>query len=277
MNNIYALVIVAVVFAIALVIIVQHFLKKLNFNESLMLQGELKKRDTDLEAKNGQLKTLQEQLDYFKKTNTNLLDRLSDLSVINKSGAESIRKSLDALNEQGKYIKDLNSSIQRKDSMNLSLVMNLKRSLADVNDEDVTVEVKKGVVYISISDNLMFASGSAVVNAKAVAVLAKVAKVLNDHKELDVLVEGHTDSQPISTECIQDNWDLSAKRATSVVRVLQTKFDVDPERLTAGGRGEYEPASANKTSKGRKQNRRTEIIVTPKLDQFFSLMAPQAK
>jgi chemotaxis protein MotB len=237
----------------------------------------LKKRDTDLEAKNGQLKALQEQLDYFKKTNTNLLDRLSDLSVINKSGAESIRKSLDALNEQGKYIKDLNSSIQRKDSMNLSLVMNLKRSLADVNDEDVTVEVKKGVVYISISDNLMFASGSAVVNAKAVAVLAKVAKVLNDHKELDVLVEGHTDTVPISTDCIQDNWDLSAKRATSVVRVLQTKFDVDPERLTAGGRGEYEPASANKTSKGRKQNRRTEIIVTPKLDQFFSLMAPQAK
>jgi chemotaxis protein MotB len=241
------------------------------------LQGELKKRDTDLEAKNGQLKALQDQLDYFKKTNTNLLDRLSDLSVINKSGAESIRKSLDALNEQGKYIKDLNSSIQRKDSMNLSLVMNLKRSLADVNDEDVTVEVKKGVVYISISDNLMFASGSAVVNAKAVAVLAKVAKVLNDHKELDVLVEGHTDTVPISTDCIQDNWDLSAKRATSVVRVLQTKFDVDPERLTAGGRGEYEPASANKTSKGRKQNRRTEIIVTPKLDQFFSLMAPQAK
>ena len=161
--------------------------------------------------------------------------------------------------------------------MNLSLVMNLKRSLADVNDEDVTVEVKKGVVYISISDNLMFASGSAVVNAKAVAVLAKVAKVLNDHKELDVLVEGHTDTVPISTDCIQDNWDLSAKRATSVVRVLQTKFDVDPERLTAGGRGEYEPASANKTSKGRKQNRRTEIIVTPKLDQFFSLMTPQAK
>jgi chemotaxis protein MotB len=102
-----------------------------------------------------------------------------------------------------------------------------------------------------------------------------VAKVLNDHKELDVLVEGHTDSQPISTECIQDNWDLSAKRATSVVRVLQTKFNVDPERLTAGGRGEFEPASANKTAKGRKENRRTEIIVTPKLDQFFSLMAPQ--
>ncbi len=238
------------------------------------LQGEIKKRDADLEAKNGQLKSIQEQLDYMKRTNTNLLDRLSDLSVINKSGAESIRKSLEALNDQGKYIKDLNSSMQRKDSINLSLVMNLKRSLADINDEDVTVEVKKGVVYISISDKLMFASGSATVNAKAEAVLAKVAKVVNDHKDLDILVEGHTDAVPISTDCIKDNWDLSAKRATSVVRLLQTKFAVDPERMTAGGRGEFEPQSENNSRTGRKMNRRTEIIVTPKLDQFFNLLSP---
>jgi len=214
----------------------------------------------------------------MKKTNTNLLDRLSDLSVINKSGAESIRKSLEALNDQGKYIKDLNSSMQRKDSINLSLVMNLKRSLADINDDDVTVEVKKGVVYISISDKLMFASGSAIVNAKAEAVLAKVAKVVNDHKDLDILVEGHTDAVPISTDCIKDNWDLSAKRATSVVRLLQTKFSVDPERMTAGGRGEFEPQSENSSRTGRKLNRRTEIIVTPKLDQFFNLLsAPSGK
>lgn len=238
------------------------------------LQAEIKKRDGELEARTASLKNLQEQLDYMKRTNTNLLDRLSDLSVINKSGAESIRKSLDALNEQGKYIKDLNSTIQRKDSINLSLVMNLKRSLADVNDEDVTVEVKKGVVYISISDKLMFASGSSVINSKAEAVLAKVAKVINDHKDLDILVEGHTDSVPISTDCIKDNWDLSAKRATSVVRLLQTKFSVDPERMTAGGRGEFEPQAENKSKDGRKMNRRTEIIVTPKLDQFFNLLAP---
>jgi chemotaxis protein MotB len=238
------------------------------------LQGEIKKRDADLESRTAALKSIQEQLDYMKKTNTNLLDRLSDLSVINKSGAESIRKSLDALNEQGKYIKDLNSSIQKKDSVNLSLVMNLKRSLADINDEDVTVEVKKGVVYISISDKLMFASGSANVNSKAEAVLAKVAKVVNDHKDLDILVEGHTDAVPISTPEFKDNWDLSAKRATSVVRLLQSKFGVDPERMTAGGRGEFEPQSGNNSRAGRKQNRRTEIIVTPKLDQFFNLMAP---
>jgi len=242
------------------------------------LQGEIKKRDLDLEAKNNQLKSVLEQLDNMKKTKTNVLDRLSDLSVINKSGAESIRKSLEALNDQGKYIKDLNSSMQRKDSINLSLVMNLKRSLADINDDDVTVEVKKGVVYISISDKLMFASGSAVVNSKAEAVLAKVAKVVNDHKDLDILVEGHTDAVPISTDCIKDNWDLSAKRATSVVRLLQTKFSVDPERMTAGGRGEFEPQSENSSRTGRKLNRRTEIIVTPKLDQFFNLLsAPSGK
>ena len=240
------------------------------------LQGEIKKRDFDLDAKTAQLKSIQEQLDYMKRTNTNLLDRLSDLSVINKSGAESIRKSLEALNDQGKYIKDLNSSMQRKDSINLSLVMNLKRSLSDINDDDVTIEVKKGVVYISISDKLMFASGSAIINTKAEAVLAKVAKVVNDHKDLDILVEGHTDAMPISTDCIKDNWDLSAKRATSVVRLLQTKFSVDPERMTAGGRGEFEPQSDNASKSGRKLNRRTEIIVTPKLDQFFNLLAPQS-
>ena len=235
------------------------------------LRADLQSKDNDLNAKTKQVKDLTDQVDYLKKTNTNLLDRLSDLSVVSKSGAESIKKSLDALNDQSKYIQNLNSSIQRKDSINLALVMSLKRSLADVNDDDVTVEVKKGVVYISISDKMLFRSGSSEINAKAEAVLEKVAKVVNDHKELDILVEGHTDSVPISTDCVKDNWDLSAKRATSVVRLLQTKFGVDPERMTAGGRGEFEPQSGNNSRAGRKQNRRTEIIVTPKLDQFFQL------
>jgi len=236
------------------------------------LRAELQSKDTDLNVKTKQVKDLQDQVDYLKKTNTNLLDRLSDLSVVSKSGAESIKKSLDALNDQSKYIQNLNSSIQRKDSINLALVMSLKRSLADVNDDDVTVEVKKGVVYISISDKMLFRSGSSEINAKAEAVLEKVAKVVNDHKELDILVEGHTDSVPISTDCVKDNWDLSAKRATSVVRMLQTKFSVAPERMTAGGRSEYFPKETNDNSAGRKLNRRTEIIVTPKLDQFFQLL-----
>ncbi len=236
------------------------------------LEADLNAKDSELQTKTKLLKGLEDQVDYLKKTNTNLLDRMSDLSVVSKSGAESIKKSLETLNEQSKYIKDLNSSVQRKDSLNLALVMTLKRSLADVNDEDVTVEVKKGVVYISISDKMLFQSGSAVINQKAEAVLEKVAKVVNDHKDLDILVEGHTDSVPISTDCLKDNWDLSTKRATSVVRLLQTKFSVAPERMTAGGRSEYAPKDSNDKSTGRKLNRRTEIIVTPKLDQFFQLL-----
>ncbi|MEA5259973.1 OmpA family protein [Arcicella aquatica] len=237
------------------------------------LETDLKSKDSELQAKIKQLKGFEDQIDYLKKTNTNLLDRMSDLSVVSKAGAESIKKSLETLNDQSKYIKDLNSSVQRKDSLNLALVMTLKRSLADVNDEDVTVEVKKGVVYISISDKMLFQSGSAVINQKAEAVLEKVAKVVNDHKELDILVEGHTDSVPIATDCLKDNWDLSTKRATSVVRLLQTKFSVSPERMTAGGRSEFAPKDSNENSAGRKLNRRTEIIVTPKLDQFFQLLS----
>ena len=241
------------------------------------LESELKSKTNELDLKSkqwiAQNKALEDQIDYLKKTNTNLLDRMSDLSVVSKSGAESIKKSLETLNEQSKYIKDLNTSVQRKDSLNLALVMTLKRSLADINDEDVSVEVKKGVVYISISDKMLFQSGSAMINPRAEIVLEKVSRVVNDHKELDILVEGHTDNVPISTNCLMDNWDLSAKRATSVVRLLQTKFGISPERMTAGGRSEYIPKVSNTNDVGRRINRRTEIIVLPKLDQFFQMLA----
>ena len=237
------------------------------------LRTQLSAKDTDLQGKDKQVTDLQGQIDYLKKTNTNLLDRMSDLSIVSKSGAESIKKSLETLNEQTKYTNNLNSSIQRKDSMNLALVMSLKRSLDDINDQDVQVEVKKGVVYVSISDKLLFKSGSYDITPKAETVLGKVAKVVNDHKDLDILVEGHTDIVPISTAAIKDNWDLSALRATSVVRTLQGKFGVLPERMTAGGRSEFAPKDDNTTAVGRQQNRRTEIIITPKLDQFFNLMS----
>lgn len=239
--------------------------------------SELAAQKSQLTAKDTQIKSLEDQLDFMKKTNTNLLDRMSDLSVVSKSGAESIKRSLDAINEQSKHIKDLTGQVQRKDSLNLALVMNLKRSLADVNDEDVTIEVKKGVVYISLSDKLLFKSGSAVINSSAETVLGKVAKVINDHKSLDILIEGHTDNVPITTDCIKDNWDLSAKRATSVARLLQSKYSVDPNRMIAGGSGEYKPKADNASETGRQSNRRTEIIITPKLDQFFDLMAPEQK
>nr|WP_255785029.1 OmpA family protein [Membranihabitans maritimus] len=163
--------------------------------------------------------------------------------------------------------------MRRKDSLNLVLVQKLKRSLSNVNDEDVNVEVKKGVVYISLSDKLLFRSGSTAITTEANSVLGKIAKIVNDHSEFDVLIEGHTDNVPISTSCMKDNWDLSVLRATSIVRSLQDNHNVAPERMTAGGRSEFIPKATNDNSEGRALNRRTEIIVLPKLDQYFNLMA----
>ena len=238
------------------------------------LKNQLAVKNGELTVANGRATDLQDQLNFMKETNTNLLERLSDLSVISKTGAESIKQSLESLNERNEYIKDLTSSIAAKDSINLALVMNLKRSLDNINDEDINIEVKKGVVYISISDKMLFKSGSATINSTAETVLGKIAKVVNDHSELDILVEGHTDNVPISNSCMSDNWDLSVKRATSVVRVLQKKYNVEPNRMTAGGRSEFAPKDSNENASGRSTNRRTEIIITPKLDQFFELMEP---
>jgi len=236
------------------------------------LQNQLKNKDGDVANERARQKSLEEEIAYLKRTNTNLLDRLSDLSIVSKDGAESIKKSLDALNRQSGYIQDLNTSMRRKDSLNLALVMNIKRSLDNVSDEDVNVEVKKGVVYISLSDKMLFKYGSYDITSKAEGILGKIAKVINDRKDFDILVEGHTDSVPYSSDTeLQDNWDLSAKRATSVVRTLQKKYGVAPERMTAGGRGEYVPKVANDSAANRGKNRRTEIVILPKLDQFFQL------
>lgn len=241
------------------------------------LEDDLLVCNTSLANQQTKAESLQEEVNYLKNTNTNLLDRMAELSVISQAGAENIKKSLETLSEQSKYIQNLNTSIQRKDSVNLVLVQNLKRSLSDVNDEDVTIEVKKGVVYISLSDKMLFKSGRYEITPRANEVLGKIAKVVKDHKELDILVEGHTDNVPIRTDCLQDNWDLSVMRATSVVRSLQERHGVAPERMTAGGRSEFIPKATNETESGRALNRRTEIIILPKLDQFFQLLeAPTA-
>jgi chemotaxis protein MotB len=246
-----------------------------NLRNDLDMQGsQLSAREAELLAERRRSESLDAQIHNLQNTNASLLDRLSDLSVISKSGAESITRSIQAINEQNKYIKDLTGTIQRKDSLNLTLVMNLKRSLADVNDEDISIEVKKGVVYISLSDKMLFKSGSYQINPAAETVLGKIAKVVNDHRELDILVEGHTDTVPIKTDCLKDNWDLSAMRSTAVVRLLQQKFGVKADRMTAGGRGEYVPKATNATAEGKSLNRRTEIVILPKLDQFFKLLEP---
>jgi chemotaxis protein MotB len=241
-------------------------------------EREIGSKDSELQAKNRMVQQLEAQIENLRLTNAGLLDRMADLSVISKDGAESIKKSLESINLQSKYIQDLTTNIQAKDSINLALVMNLKRSLSDINDKDIQVEVRGGVVYVSIADKLLFRSGSADISPNAETVLGKVAKIINDHKDLSVMVEGHTDNVPINTTCIADNWDLSVKRATSIIRVLQTKHGIAADRLTAAGRSEFVPKTSNATADGRSTNRRTEIVLTPKLDQFFKLLeAPPGK
>ena len=258
----------------------QHFLIFLLGLFIFSACGKKKQRILDLEKqlalKTQENETLQSQLTDLQSTKASLLDRMSDLSVISKKGAENISKSLESMTQQYDFIQDLTKKVQSKDSLNLALVMNIKRSLSDINDDDVQVEVRGGVVYVSISDKLLFSSGSSRINSRAREVLGKIAKVINDHDELDIMVEGHTDDQPMSGNCIADNWDLSVKRATSVIRVLQEDYYVDPERLIAAGRAEYLPKAENTTAIGRSLNRRTEIVITPKLDQFFKLMEAPA-
>ena len=235
-------------------------------------QKEIATLKTQLVNRDGQVNQYEAQIGNLQATNKSLLGRMEDLSIIGKEGAESINKSLDNISKQYDFIENLSNKIQSKDSLNLALVMNIKRSLADINDEDVQVEVKGGVVYVSISDKLLYKSGSSKITMKAEEVIGKIATVVNDHEHLNILVEGHTDDVPMSNNCVTDNWDLSVKRATSVVRMLQQEYFVAPERLTAAGRSEFVPREMNTTPEGRSANRRTEIIITPKLDQFFELL-----
>lgn len=238
-------------------------------------QGQIKELETKLSGSEQQRQMLATQLESVQRTNGDLLARMEDLSVISKEGATSIRESLESISGQTSYIQELNRSIARKDSMNMALVMNLKRSLNDINDTDVQVEVRGGKVHVSISDKLLFASGSARLNPAATAVLDKVSTVLNDHRDLNVIVEGHTDNVPINIKGVRDNWELSTLRATAVVRQLVDEFYVDPARLSAAGRAEYDPRGDNESPEGRARNRRTEIVITPNLDEFFDLAKQQ--
>lgn len=219
-----------------------------------------------------ELDALRKENAFLKENHTNVLNQLKDLSVLSATQAESVKKSLENLGAKDAYIQDLQSAMARKDSLNMALVMNLKSALADVNDQDVNIQVEKGVVFISISDKLLFSSGSFTVSERAKEVLGKVARVLNDNPQLEILVEGHTDNVPIKNNCILDNWDLSVKRATSVTRILQNDHGIDPVRITAGGKGEYLPLASNDTPEGKAANRRTRIVILPQLDQFFKLL-----
>ncbi len=216
--------------------------------------------------------SLADQVGMLKQNNTQVLDQLKDLSVISGSQAESIKKSLDNIGSKDNYIQGLQSAIARKDSLNMQLVMNLKGAVGDMNDQDINVKVEKGVVYIDISDKLLFKSGKYEVSDQAKVVLGKVAKVLNNQPNIEFMVEGHTDTVSFRKEQLLDNWDLSVKRATSVIRILQNQYGIAPTRMTAAGRAEYQPIADNGTDAGRAANRRTRIVILPQLDQFFKLL-----
>src|ERR1700722_11448943 len=220
-----------------------------------------------------QLDDLQKQLDLAKQNHDATLKQLTDLSVISSTQAESIKKSLDNIGAKDTYIQNLQAELAHKDSLNMALVMNLKGALADVNDQDINIKVDKGVVYIDISDKLLFNSGKWDVTPAAKTVLGKVATVLKAQPDIEFMVEGHTDNKPYDHPgALKDNWDLSTKRATSVVRILQKEYGLDPAHITAAGRGEYVPVGANDTNEGRAANRRTRIVILPQLDQFFKLL-----
>ena len=226
----------------------------------------------ELAASRARVNSLEEQLAQQKKDYASLQNSL-DKSLLNSNANNvNISKLVDQINESNQYIRHLVEVKSKSDSLNMVLSNNLTRSLSKEELKEVDVQVLKGVVYISLADNMLYKSGSYEINDRAAETLSKIAKIITDYKDYDVLIEGNTDKVPIARENIRNNWDLSCLRASSVVQYLQTHYGVNPKRLTAGGRGEYNPIANNNTELGKQRNRRTQIIITPKLDQFMELI-----
>jgi chemotaxis protein MotB len=247
--------------------------------ENKALQTSLQSAKEDLAAKNARVTSLEEQLAAQKKQLAEqksayaALQSSLDKSLTNASQNNvSIEKLVDQINESNQYIRHLVEVKSKSDSLNLVLQNNLTRSLSKEELKEVDVQVLKGVVYISLADNMLYKSGSYEINDRAAETLSKIAKIIKDYKDYDVLIEGNTDNVPISKQNIRNNWDLSCLRASSVVQALQNQYGVDPKRLTAGGRGEYNPIADNNSDTGKQRNRRTQIIITPKLDEFMELI-----
>jgi chemotaxis protein MotB len=244
------------------------------------LQGDLKACE-DQKAEEARKKAalqveidgLNKQIAFLKENNTQALKQLQDLSVISSSQAESIKKSMENIGAKDSYIQTLQQQMSRKDSLNMALVMNLKGAIGNLDDKDINIKVDKGVVYIDISDKLLFKSGKFDVTDQAKEVLGKVATVLKNQPDIEFMVEGHTDNVPYKgNPQLLDNWDLSVKRATSVVRILQNQYGLDPAKMSAAGRGEYLPLVPNDSPENKAANRRTRIVILPQLDQFFKLL-----
>ena len=233
----------------------------------------LEKEKADL---NKRVTDLNQEMERIKQNYTQAIMQLENLSVISKQQAESIKQSLQNIGAKDAYIQTLQQQMAYKDSLNMVLVMNLKGAIGNINDEDINIKVDKGVVYIDISDKLLFKSGSYTITDRAKEVLGKVALVLKNQPDIEFMVEGHTDNVPYrGNASLVDNWDLSVKRATTVVRLLQKEYGLDPAKMAAAGRSEYRPISSNDTQDGKAVNRRTRIVILPQLDQFFKLLEPQ--
>jgi len=236
-----------------------------NLSDLSRVQHELvslkKQAERDLE----ELKRLRAQTDK-------LIGNMGEMATLSKKEAENLERSLESINEKDKQIRSMQDAIDRKDSVTFALVTSIKGIIGNLNDEDIQIKVDKGAVFVSISDKFLFRSGSFRLNSKAMDVLAKVAKILDAKPDFEVMIEGHTDNVSYRKGDLLDNWDLSTKRATSIVRVLQEDFNIDPARMTAAGRAEYVPLTDNDTAVNRAANRRTRIIILPKLDQFYGMI-----
>ena len=252
--------------------------------ENRELSGNYQDAKEQLAVANARVASLEDQLAQQKRDYASLQEML-DKSLVNaNSNNINISKLVDQINESNQYIRHLVEVKSKSDSLNMVLTNNLTRSLSKEELKEVDVQVLKGVVYISLADNMLYKSGSYEINDRAEETLSKIAKIIMDYKDYEVLIEGNTDNVPVNTDSpkmknIRNNWDLSALRASSVVQYLQNRYGVDPKRLTAGGRGEYNPVATNSTELGKQRNRRTQIIITPKLDQFMDLIdkAPEDK
>lgn len=244
-----------------------------NLNDCTTEKNALATAKSNLES---EIAGLNKQIDLLKQNNTQALKQLEDLSVISSAQAESIKRSMENIGAKDNYIQTLQQQMARKDSLNMALVMNLKGAIGNLDDQDINIKVDKGVVYIDISDKLLFKSAKFEVTPQAKEVLGKVAAVLKNQPDIEFMVEGHTDNVPYrGSGNVVDNWDLSVKRATSVVRILQDQYGLDPAKMAAAGRGEYKPVAENSTADGKAQNRRTRIVILPQLDQFFKLLEPK--
>lgn len=240
-------------------------------------RANLMKCRTEDDASKAKIEFLNEQILTHKQNIAQLQDALDKCVSMSQQGNTNISKLLDEISTANIYIRKLTDISRKNDSMNLALSNKIKRSLDNLEDEDVNVKVLKGVVFVSLSDKMLFKSGSYVISDKAGEVLNKLSVILNDYKDYDILIEGHTDNVPITNSCVKDNWDLSAMRANTIARYFQTNMGINPARITAGARSEYVPKATNDTEEGRSINRRTEVIILPKLDEFIKLMESAPK